>query len=124
MAIIWMTLRLNPVVFFQAVKFCLRKRLGSGTPLLNTPLATTPPYQPHAEAPLSATRTCYRDPDVSNGYHFVYLHEFSRHYRQHTEVMGFFFFLLWFRKSRISIVNFFNYIQVKGGGKAGNGMPA
>jgi hypothetical protein len=27
-----------------------------------------------------------------------------------------------FRKSRISIVNFFNYIQVKGGGKAGNGM--
>ena len=34
-------------------------RLGSGTPLLNTPLATTPPYQPHAEAPLSATRTCY-----------------------------------------------------------------
>ena len=26
------------------------------------------------------------------------------------------------RKSRILIVNFFNYIQVKGGGKAGNGM--
>ena len=25
------------------------------------------------------------------------------------------------RKSRISIVNFSNYIQVKGGGKAGNG---
>ena len=32
------------------------------------------------------------------------------------------FFLLFFmdRKSRISIVNFFNYIQVKGGGKAEN----
>jgi hypothetical protein len=27
---------------------------------LNTPLATTPPYQPHAEAPLSATTRYHR----------------------------------------------------------------
>ena len=97
-------------------------RLGSGTPLLNTPLATTPPYQPHAEAPLSATRTCCRDPDVSNGYHFVYFREFWALALQATDGGGNFFYM--FRKSRISIVNFFNYIQVKGSGKAGNGMPA
>ena len=39
---------------------------------------------------------------------------------QATDGGGNFFYM--FRKSRISIVNFFNYIQVKGGGKAGNGM--
>ena len=63
-----------------------RSRLGSGTPLSNTPLATTPSYQPHAE-----TRTCYRDPDVSNGYHFVYLHEFFTALQATHGSDGFFF---------------------------------
>jgi hypothetical protein len=80
----------------------------------DTPLATTPPYQPHAEAPLSAIIRMY-----PTGIIFYFREFFTALQATHGGDGNFFYM---YRKSKFSIVNFFNYIQVTGGEKAGNGM--